>query len=127
MSIQVRGVTAEGKDAFKNALKWIEKRCSERLNGFRKTFLVHSKVYITFGRSGKTSQPTTATHAFIPWGGDETLFRFTGRGGIVHKVPQKPARMGTWHYQAVFPLSTEVQSTQTAHIVNQWADLVLYF
>ena len=76
-------------------------------------------------------------------GGDEKVFRFTGRDGIVRKVPKKPARMGIWHYQAVVSLSTEEpflaytrvhntsenlgESTRTARIVNEWADLVLLF
>ena len=58
----------EAKDAFKNALKWIGERYTERLNGVRKTLLVNSKGVIR-RRSGNTSQPTTATHAFTPWGG----------------------------------------------------------
>ena len=37
------------KDAFKNALKWIGERCSERLNWFRKTLLVYTKNIITCG------------------------------------------------------------------------------
>ena len=49
--IQGRGVAAgqRAKDAFKNALKWIRERCTERLNGFRKNLLVHSKACITCG------------------------------------------------------------------------------
>ena len=39
--------------------------------------------------------------------GNEKLFRFTGRGGIVGKVPRKPARIGIWHYQAVVMLPTD--------------------
>ena len=31
--------------------------------------------------------------------GDEKLFRFTGKGGIVRKGPNKPAKVGIWHYQ----------------------------
>ena len=80
----------------------------------------------------------TATHAFIL---DETLFRFTGCGGIVRKVPYEEAGDG---YQALpsccyrstddpFLVYTGVhntsgnlgESTQTAQVVNEWADLVL--
>ena len=28
----------------------------------------------------------------------DKLFRFTGMGGVVRKVPSKPARLGIWHY-----------------------------
>ena len=62
-----------GQGSFKNALKWIGERCIERLHGLRKTLLVHSKEHHLLRRSGKTSLAV---------------------GGIVRKVPKKPARMG---------------------------------
>ena len=54
--IQGRGVTVgqRTKDTFKNGLKWIGERCTERFNGVRKTLLVHSKVYITCGGDQET-------------------------------------------------------------------------
>ena len=37
--------------------------------------------------------------------GDEKLFRFTGKGGSVRKVPNDPAKVGIWHYQGTVILS----------------------
>ena len=38
--------------------------------------------------------------------GDEKLFRFTGPSGYVRKVPNKPAKVGLWHYQGVVQLKS---------------------
>ena len=71
------------------------------------------------------------------------MFRFTGMGGIVRKVPSKPVRIGIWHYQGVVMLrngdpilvctrthktsSNLGESTQAFEIVGEWADLVEKF
>ena len=49
--IQGRGVAAgsTAREAFKNSLKWLGDRCTEQLNGIRKTLRVQSKVYVTCG------------------------------------------------------------------------------
>ena len=72
-----------------------------------------------------------------------SLFRFTGKGGIVRKVPNKPARVGIWHYQAVVTLPDELpylvytrvhntsanmgENTPTSMIVLEWADIIQSF
>ena len=73
---------------------------------------------------------------------DEKLFRFTGKGGIVRKVPNKPARVGIRHYQAVVTLSGELpfvytrvhhtsantgDRTPTSMMVLEWAEIVKSF
>ena len=147
--IQGRGVAAgsTAREAFKNSLKWLGDRCTEQLNGIRKTLRVQSKVYVTCGGDQERLLNRQLQRMLSSLGevlcGDEKLFRFTGRGGIVRKVPRKPARIGIWHYQAVVMLPTDDpflaytsvhntsgslgESTQTAQIVNEWADLVLSF
>ena len=96
--------------------------------------------------SRKAPQPPTSTNALIPRRSAlrrSKAVSITGRGGIVRKVPRKPARIGICHYQAVVMLPTDDpflaytsvhntsgslgESTQTAQIVNEWADLVLSF
>ena len=69
--IQGRGVTVGqgAKDAFKNALKWIGERCTERLNGLRKTLLVHSKVTSPAEAIRKHFSTDNCNACFIPWGG----------------------------------------------------------
>jgi len=72
---------------------------------------------------------------------DEKLFHFTGKSGIVSKVPNKPARIGIWHYQMVVYLDCGLtyivyskahvttalmgMKTQTCEIVKQWSDIVI--
>ena len=142
-----RAAGDKAKDAFKNALKWLGERCTERLNGYRKTQLVQNKVYITCGgeqekRFNRQLQSMLSSLGEVLCG-DERLFRFFGRGGIVRKVPRRPARVGIWHYQAVVLLPTgdpylaytmvhntfanAGESTQTANVVNDWADIVISF
>ena len=111
--IHGRGLAAgqTAKHAVRNALSWLGQRCTEQLNGFRKTALVHSKVYITGGGEHELLLNRRFQSLLSSLGevlcGDEKLFRFTGRGGIVRKVPKKPARVGIWHYQAVVMLPTD--------------------
>ena len=46
-------------------------------------------------------------------------------GGIVRKVPSKPARIGrSWHSQYVVQFG---ESTQTSEIAGEWADLAEKF
>ena len=108
--IQGRGVAAgsTAREAFQNSHKWLGDRCTEQLNGIRKTLRVQSKVYVTCGGDKERLLNRQLQRMLSSLGevlcGDEKLFRFTGRGGIVRKVPRKPARIGIWHYQAVVQL-----------------------
>ena len=57
---------------------------------------VRSKVYITCGGYQETLLNRQLQRMLSSLGevlcGDEKLFRFTTRGGIVRKVPKKPAK-----------------------------------
>ena len=109
--LQGRGVAAgsTAREAFINSLKWLGDRCTEQLNGIRKTLRVQSKVYVTCGGDQERLLNRQLQRMLSSLGevlcGDEKLFR--GRGGIVRKVPRKPARIGIWHYQAVVMLPTD--------------------
>ena len=52
-----------------------------------------------------------------------SLFRFTGKGGIVRKVPNKPARVGIWHYQAVVTLPDELPYLVYTRVHNTSANM----
>ena len=135
---------ATSKIAIQNALAFLQDGSRERLNGVRKTCLIHAKVHIT-GGGGLEKRLCTQFQSLVVSLGevlccDEKLFRFTGMGGIVRKVPSKPVRIGIWHYQGVVTLPTadpllvytrthntssnSGASTQTSEIVGEWADLV---
>ena len=92
-------------------------RCNERLNGFRKTFLLHSKVYITCGGDQETLLNRQLQRMLSSIGkvlcGDEKLFGFTTRCGIVRKVPKKPARMGIRLTKLLFPSQLKIRSLLT--------------
>ena len=83
--IQGRGVAAGQRtnDAFKNTLKWVEERCAERLDGFRKT-LSYTVGYTSpaFRKDFSTDNCNGCFHPLRRC----LLFQFTGSGGIVRKV-----------------------------------------
>lgn len=72
--------------------------------------------------------------------GDEKLDHFTGNSGHIRKVPNKPARIGLWHYQLVGLLDTDKpylldastscpntsvgESDYMAEVVGRWAGIV---
>ena len=95
------------KAGLKSALVFLGQRSNERLNGFRKTYHVHRTFCIDGGEFKKgLKQIQSALVSTLCC--DEKLFRFTGKGRIVRKVPNKPARVGIWHYQAVVTLPGEL-------------------
>ena len=93
----------------------------------------------------KSSYAPTFNPFFPPLEGScaemKSYFASQEKGGIVRKVPNKPAKVGIWHYRGTVMLSNgepflvEVhdtassmgESTQTASIVLEWADLVQKF
>jgi hypothetical protein len=72
--------------------------------------------------------------------GDEKLFCYTGRSGYVRKFPNKPARIGLWHYQGCIILRSgkpylvytrmhaglpEKKTVVKCHsIVKDWGELI---
>ena len=147
--IQGRGARAGTTvvEAYKNALNFLSRHSAARLNGFQKTYLIHRRVYI-----GRDREQQQDLNRFFQAGlsslgeflcGDEKLFRFTAHAGIVHSVPNKPARVGIWHFQAVVMLPTREpflvytrthdttsslgQTTQTFSVVGEWSDIIVAF
>ena len=135
------------KLAFKSALAFLKEHSPEQLNGYRKTYHIERKFKIKGGSIREVSLRNNFQSALVALGevlcGDEKLFRFTGKGGIVRKVTSKPEKMGIWHYQAVVFLPTEDpflvytrtdntasnmgESTSTSDIVSDWADIIIKF
>ena len=119
---------------MRNALNHLGERSPEKLP---KTYHIHRTFYFS-GAGAFENAPTFSLLSSLGeiLCGDEKLFRFTGKGGIVRKVPNKPAIVGIWHYQATVMLSngepflehTRVhgtasnlgESTQTTSIVLGW-------
>lgn len=72
---------------------------------------------------------------------DEKLDHFTGNSGDIRKCPNKPAKIGLWHYQMVGKICEEIpflldikmaqvhkqveESEVMANIVDRWCDIVL--
>ena len=81
------------KAGLKSPLVFLGQRSNERLNGFRKTYHVHRTLCIDAGEFKKGLKPCFQS-ALVSLGEtlccDEKLFRFTGKGGIVRNVPNKP-------------------------------------
>ena len=147
--IQGRGARAGTTvvEAYKNALNFLARHSAVRLNGFRKTYLIHRRVYI--GQDGEQQKDLNRSFQAVLSSlgeflcGDEKLFRFTAHAGIVRSVPNKPARVGIWHYQAVVMLPTREpflvytrthdttssldQTTQTSSVVGEWSDIIVAF
>ena len=73
--------------------------------------MIHAKVHITGGGDLEKRLCAQFQSLVVSLGEvlccDEKLFRFTEMGGIVRKVPSKPARIGIWHYQGVVTLPNE--------------------
>ena len=106
---------------------------------------IHSLIYFKIGTQDEEILSKSFQSILTEFGevlaGDEKLFRFTGKSGIVRKVPNKPAKIGIWHYQMVvylecgltFVIYTRAHvttslmgtSTQTCMIVKDWADIAM--
>ena len=146
--IQGRGVAAghTAREAFKNSLKWLEDRCTEQLNGIRMTLRVQSKVYVTCGGDQESApQPPTSTNALIPRrscfalmkscfdlrDGEELFVRFLGSrlvSGLTKLlICFQQTTLSLLILLCITPQEAFDKSMQTAHIVNEWADLVLSF
>ena len=135
------------KEALKNAIANLGRDLPVPLSGYRKINHIHGKFYISGGCEFEKRLCTAFQSLLKSLGevlcGDERLFRFTGMGAIVRKVITKPARISIWHYQGVVTLpngepylvytrthntaSSMGESTSTASIVADWADLVKRF
>ena len=92
---------------IKSALEFLQERSPSDGMGFEKLigFLASSTYWRWKQQRCKNLQASLSTLGETLCG-DETLFRFTGMGGIVRKVPSKPAKIGIWHYQALVFLPT---------------------
>ena len=94
----------------------------------QKDFARAKKVYVTCGGDQERLLNRQLQRMLSSLGevlcGDEKLFRFTGRGGIVRKVPRKPARIGIWHYQAVM-LPTDDPFLAYASVHNTSGSLLI--
>ena len=106
---------------------------------------VHSLIYLKIGSVDEDILSKSFQDFLSVLGeviaGDEKLFRFTGQSGIIRKCPNKPARIGIWHYQAVvyllsglpFVIYTKAHVTtssmgtvtQCCKIVMDWANIIL--
>jgi NADH:ubiquinone oxidoreductase subunit F (NADH-binding) len=72
--------------------------------------------------------------------GDEKLDYFTGNSGYIRKVPNKPAKIGLWHYQLVVAkiventpyildlkmaqIHKQANESEMANIVERWSEAV---
>ena len=110
---------ATSKIAMRDALTFLQDRSRERLNGVRKTCMIHAKVHITGGGDLEKRLCAQFQSLVVSLGEvlccDEKLFRFTGMGGIVRKVPSKPARIGTIKEWLSYPMRIRYLTGVYAH------------
>jgi len=112
-------------------------------NAFQKTRVILARVFVKLGEEEESFLSRNFLSAIETLGEciccDEKLFRFTGKSGFVRMVPNKPSRIGIWHYQATVTLRSGAQDliytkahmsgsasetcTPTARIVSEWADI----
>ena len=76
---------------------------------------LHTAVYFKIGRVDEAKLSFAFESALLGIGevvsGDEKLFHFTGKSGMVREVPNKPVKIGIWHYQAAVFLACGLSYT----------------
>lgn len=136
------GNTATDKNdlrtTFVSALRKLSELSGQSLPGVNRAKIILTHLVI---RGSEARELSTYFASLIDdfgeiLAGDEKLFKFTGRSGLVRQVKNKPARLGLWHYQAVVLLrsglpflawtrlhesNTETNSkTFCAAVVEEW-------
>jgi len=106
---------------------------------------IHSLIYLKIGSPDEQRLCARFQQAFRYYGeviaADEKLYHYTGKSGMVRLCPNKPARIGLWHYQAAVYLECGLpvviytrchcasskmgEKVPTVEIVEDWANLVL--
>ena len=106
------------KEGMRNALNHLSERSPEKLNGLRKTYHIHRTFYFS-GAGAFEKQLCSNFQSFLSslgrvLCGDEKLFRFTGKGRIVRKVPTSLPRLefGTTKQLGCFQLESRFWCTR---------------
>jgi hypothetical protein len=114
----------------------------EKTPGIAAIELIHGRFYITKDEEAllneRFQQVVTSLGQHVA--GDEKLFHFTGRSGILRLVPNKPGQIGSWNYELAAKLKngqpyllyirsyTEVstigEGVTCVEVIGEWADIV---
>ena len=133
------------RDAYAELSNFATNPDCQELPSFRKLQQIHSRVYMKIGTQDEVDLSSGfqdgLTYLGEVFAGDEKLFHFTGRSGMIRKVVNKPARIGLWHYQGAVYLESGLpyivytrahttsaslgMKTPTSKIVKEWGKIVL--
>lgn len=140
--IQANGkLNGEGiVDCLQRAKKHLQDENGVQFVGVDRLYLAHRVFFLRFGEEEEGRLVDLIQETVNSLGQclccDEKLFRYVGQHGFVRLVPNKPARLGIWHYQCIVQLANgsqyiiytrghnadkkQGQTIPTADIVQDW-------
>ena len=116
-----------------------------KLPSWTKSKFLHTHLYIKGGTIEEEELSLNFQNVFKKLGqvlsGDEKLFFFSGKSGLIRYCPNKPTKMGLWNYQRCVMLSCQKpflifnklqtsnfdssKKSKISEIVKKWGSIIL--